>query len=138
MQESTEVSSPDGPRSKKSTRSKIAYLKTNQNARRADFLRRKLRDILIRNEPMPPWFRTMIGCSRDELRTHLERHFETEMSWSNYGRGRGHWSIDHTRPMKSFRLGEFTEDCRAMHYSNLRPMWYCANSSKGDSLPAEL
>ena len=73
----------------------------------------------------------MVGCSREALRQHLETHFVEGMSSSNYGVGKGRWSIDHVVPCKNFRLGEFAEDCRAFHYTNLRPMWFCANSAKG-------
>ena len=73
----------------------------------------------------------MVGCSREQLRDHLERQFTEGMAWNNYGAGKGKWSLDHIRPCASFRLGEFVEDCACFHYRNLRPLWFCDNSSKG-------
>ena len=110
---------------------KSEYLAKSQNARRAAFLRRKLRDMVFKDEPVERWFQTMVGCTRDALRAHLERQFTEGMSWTNYGVGTDRWSIDHVVPCKNFRLGDFAEDCRAFHYSNLRPMDFCANSAKG-------
>ena len=110
---------------------KKEYLAKNQNARRATFLRRKLRAMVFTDEPVERWFLAMVGCSREALRQHLASHFVDGMSWSNYGVGKDKWSIDHVAPCKNFRLGEFAEDCRAFHHSNLRPMWFCANSAKG-------
>jgi len=105
--------------------------KRSQNARRADFLRRKLRDVVFRDAPMGGWFRAMVGCTRDDLRAHLERQFEPWMTWTNYGVGDGKWSIDHIVPCKRFRLGQFPEDCACFNYTNLRPLSFAQNSSKG-------
>ena len=114
---------------------KKEYLAKTQNARRATFLRRKLRVMVFTDEPVERWFLAMVGCSREALRQHLASHFVDGMSWSTYGVGKDKWSIDHVVPCKSFRLGEFAEDCRAFHHSNLRPMWFCANSAKGARTP---
>jgi uncharacterized protein (DUF2249 family) len=72
---------------------------------------------------MEPWFRTMLGCDRATLRQHLEGQFEDKMTWENYGVGREKWNIEHIRHMASYRLGEFAQDCAAMSFTNLRPMW---------------
>ena len=106
-------------------------LQKSPQARRASFLRRKLRDWIFRGEPVELWFKTMVGCSREALRGHLEKQFVDGMSWATYGVGKGKWSIDHIQPCASFRLGEFTEDCRCFNWKNLRPMLFCENSRKG-------
>ena len=87
--------------------------------------------MVFKDEPVDRWFLAMVGCSREALRQHLASHFVDGMSWSTYGVGKGKWSIDHIVPCKSFRLGEFAEDCACFRYSNLRPMWFSANSAKG-------
>ena len=116
---------------------KKEYLAKTQNARRATFLRRKLRAMVFKDEPVDRWFLAMVGCGREALRQHLASHFVDGMAWATYGVGKDKWSIDHVVPCKSFRLGEFAEDCRAFHHSNLRPMWFCANSAKGARDSAE-
>lgn len=70
-----------------------------------------------------------LGCSIDELKAHLERQFASGMSWDNWGR-KG-WHIDHIRPLASFDLTDESQIKIACHYSNLQPLWYRENLSKG-------
>lgn len=66
-----------------------------------------------------------LGCSIQELKTHLELQFKTDMSWENYGQ----WQIDHIVPLASVNS---EEDLIALcHYSNLQPLWSWQNQSKG-------
>lgn len=81
-----------------------------------------------------------LGCTRNEFRLHLETLFKPGMDWTNHGiKG---WHIDHKRPLASFCFiredGLVDEDelRRAMHYTNLQPLWYWENASKGASLIA--
>jgi HNH endonuclease. len=74
----------------------------------------------------------LLGFNVDQLRSHLEKQFESGMSWENYGE----WHIDHIIPVKAFNF-ERTEDfdfkqCWAL--KNLRPLWAVANISKGAKL----
>jgi hypothetical protein len=73
----------------------------------------------------------LIGCSPAELMAHLETQFEPGMSWSNFGRGRDKWCIDHKQPCVSFHLADPEEQKRAFHFSNLQPMWFTENCAKG-------
>ena len=60
-----------------------------------------------------------LGCSVQELRSHIERQFQSGMSWENYGE----WELDHIVPLAlAFRQGgeEFTKAC---YYTNLQPLW---------------
>jgi hypothetical protein len=67
-----------------------------------------------------------IGCSFEELRTHLESLFQPGMSWENYGE----WEIDHMKPVSSFDLREEEQQRTVNHYTNLQPLWKTENRSK--------
>lgn len=69
-----------------------------------------------------------LGCSLEELKSHLESKFTSGMSWNNYGSG---WHIDHIRPL-ALAVSE-EEVLKLCHYSNLQPLWAKDNLSKGDN-----
>lgn len=70
-----------------------------------------------------------VGCTVEQLRAHLESGFSGGMSWENYGfRG---WHIDHIKPISAFDLSKESERLAAMHYTNLQPLWWRDNLSKG-------
>ncbi len=90
-----------------------------------------------------------IGCSRQELKEHLEKQFKEGMNWDNYGPGyeidphthlpikidgkivrKKQWQIDHIRPVSSFNLTNPEDVSKINHYSNLRPLWAEENASK--------
>ena len=58
---------------KSATVRKKEYLAKSKNARRATFLRRKLRAMVLKDEPVEHWFLAMIG--REALRKHPEKQF---------------------------------------------------------------
>lgn len=71
----------------------------------------------------------LLGYNIEELMTHLEKQFTEGMTWDNYGE----WHVDHIKPMTSFKFEsvddpEFKE-CWAL--SNLQPLWWNDNLSKG-------
>ena len=77
-----------------------------------------------------------VGCSIEDLRTHLENQFEKEaercghpISWEN----QGEWHIDHIKPCASFNLDLEEERHKCFHYTNLQPMWGPDNMSKHDT-----
>lgn len=79
----------------------------------------------------------LLGCTTEELKKHLESHFEPWMSWNNYGRFdplKLTWNIDHTFPLAYFDLTDDKNLAKVCHYTNLRPMLCTANSSKGDKV----
>ncbi len=73
---------------------------------------------------------TSLDYTQTELMSHLESSFLPGMSWNNYGRGFGKWSIDHTIPVSRFELGTDLKIVNAL--SNLKPMWFVENSRKGN------
>jgi hypothetical protein len=66
----------------------------------------------------------IIGCSYEDLKTHIESQFESWMSWDNKGLYNGTfnygWDIDHIRPLCSAKSQE--EVLSLNHYTNLRPL----------------
>ena len=74
---------------------------------------------------------TILGCTFEELSSHLESQFLEGMSWDN----RGEWHIDHIVPST---FGQTEEEIILLnHYSNLRPLWAADNISKFNKLTEE-
>ena len=64
------------------------------------------------------------------LRNYLEKQFKEGMTWENYGQ----WHIDHIIPLSSFNLLDEKEVKKAIHYSNLQPLWAIDNLKKGNRI----
>ena len=64
----------------------------------------------------------LLGCSIKEYVVYLEKQFDQNMNWENYGM---YWEIDHTIPLS--KNGSF-------HYSNTTPMIISENRSKSNKL----
>jgi hypothetical protein len=71
----------------------------------------------------------LIGCSIDELKSHIERQFRLGMTWETWGRHG--WHIDHIKPLSSFDLTVPAQQQAACHYTNLQPLWAAENIAKG-------
>jgi hypothetical protein len=65
-----------------------------------------------------------LGCSIEELKTHLESQFQQGMSWDNWGIGPGTWQIDHIKRLAGFNLADPIQLKNACHYTNLQPLWF--------------
>jgi len=81
-----------------------------------------------RRSPNSKWEK-LIGYSLNDLMKHLEKQFDENMNWGNYG---GYWELDHIKPKSSFKFTsqndiEFKE-CWSL--SNLRPLEKMANRKK--------
>jgi len=72
----------------------------------------------------------LLGCSIEELKSHLEKQFEEGMTWGNY-RYHG-WHVDHQIPCNCFNLSKLEEQKKCFHFSNLRPLWQKENMSRPD------
>lgn len=70
-----------------------------------------------------------LGCSVEELKTHLEFQFQPGMTWENWAHDG--WHIDHKIPLAKFDLTDREQLLRAVHYTNLQPLWAKDNLSKG-------
>ena len=67
---------------------------------------------------------SILGCSFDELKNHMENQFTEWMTWDNHGSYNGElnhgWDIDHIVPLSS---AETEEDIiKLNHYTNLQPL----------------
>ena len=69
----------------------------------------------------------IVGCSPELLKEHLEKQFTESMSWDNHGKFG--WHIDHIIPLSSAKNEE--EIYKLCHYTNLQPLWWKENLSKG-------
>ena len=70
----------------------------------------------------------ILGYSREQLVSHLEKQFISGMSWENYG----DWHIDHIIPLSQFCFYTANDEAfkHAWHLSNLRPLWAKDNIHK--------
>lgn len=73
----------------------------------------------------------LLGCSVQQLKTHLEEQFEPGMTWENHSRSG--WHIDHIRPCASFDLTDPEQQKQCFHYTNLQPLWAADNFHKSGS-----
>jgi len=71
----------------------------------------------------------LIGCSREELKIHLEKQFRPGMNWENYNYNG--WHIDHIIPLSTAKSFEEIVEKKLMHYTNLQPLWRLDNQKKG-------
>ena len=69
---------------------------------------------------------TLIGCTLEQLKTHLESTFTEGMSWDV----RSKLAIDHIVPCCSFNLKDPEQQKKCFHYTNLRFMWWEDNQRK--------
>lgn len=69
-----------------------------------------------------------IGCSLEFLKEYIEKQFQPGMTWANhttYG-----WHLDHIKPLSKAKTSE--ELYKLCHYTNLQPLWWRDNISKGN------
>jgi hypothetical protein len=62
----------------------------------------------------------LLGCSIKEYIMYLEKQFDENMNWKNYGT---YWEVDHIQPLSKGG---------SPHYTNTQPMHYSENRSKGN------
>ena len=69
----------------------------------------------------------LVGCSLEELKSHLESTFQEGMTWDN----QGEWHMDHILPCVAFDLEDPVEQKACFYYKNLQALWKVDNSRKG-------
>lgn len=69
-----------------------------------------------------------LGCTMPEFLAHLESQFTAGMNFDNYG----DWHIDHIEPISKFDLENPEEVKKAVHFTNLQPLWAADNIRKGN------
>lgn len=107
--------------------------KENSDIQLVSNLRTRVRDAVVRQRTKKS-AKTLelIGCSVRHLRKRLEKMFDENMNWDNYGlKG---WVIDHIIPCASFDLTDPEQQRRCFHYTNLQPLWWWDNLEKSAKL----
>lgn len=109
------------------------YQKNNIQAKLRLRLRTRIKDAIKNNQKKGSAVQDL-GCSIEFLKKYLEGKFQEGMSWSNWGIGKGKkvWHIDHIVPLSSFDLTDIEQFKKAVHYTNLQPLWAEDNFKKGD------
>jgi len=70
----------------------------------------------------------ILGCTIAEHKEHIESTWTKEMTWDNYGKGKGQWSIDHPIPVDANWTLNNYKIC--FWYKNTQAMWQKDNISK--------
>ena len=98
----------------------------------ANSMRRSIRRYLDAGQKGEMSSFEIIGCSKDDLRNHLQSKFKDGMTWQNYGK---HWHIDHIVPLISAKTADDVK--RLCHWTNLQPLTAFENISKGSKIPID-
>lgn len=85
----------------------------------------------LKDNPKYHHMKEIVGCEMVEFKSHLESKFKEGMSWDNYGKVKGKWSIDHIMPCASFDFTKPEEQHACFHYTNTQPLWVEENGVKG-------
>ena len=71
---------------------------------------------------------SLLGCSIEEFRKHIESQFQEGMTWEN--QGRNGWELDHIIPYSYFDLSDPEQQRICFNYRNLQPLWKLENKQK--------
>lgn len=71
-----------------------------------------------------------LGCSIQEFKIYIESKFLPGMTWDNWGINT--WHLDHIISLSSFDLTIREELLKAVHYTNLQPLWAKDNIKKSN------
>lgn len=78
----------------------------------------------------------LVGCDAVFLKQYIESQFQNGMSWNNWAKEG--WHLDHIIPLSAYDLTDVSEQKKAFHYTNLRPIWHNENLSKQNTVDMEL
>jgi len=76
----------------------------------------------------------LCGATVEVIMKHLESQFRDGMTWEN--QSPIGWHIDHIIPCASFDLTDLEQQKKCFHYTNLQPLWWWQNLSKGKRIAA--
>lgn len=71
----------------------------------------------------------MLGCSVEEFKLYLEKQFDKNMSWDNYG---SYWELDHIKPCDAFDLNNLEEQKKCFTFTNIQPLEKITNRKKSN------
>ena len=121
---------------KKRVERMTSYYKNNPHARFILAMRKRIYGFMeIKNMTKRNKTFHIIGCTPQQLIAHIEKQFQSGMTWENWGvHG---WHVDHIIPLDSGKTLEEVE--KLCHYTNLQPMWAEENRKKSNKiLPTDL
>ncbi len=75
---------------------------------------------------------SLLGCTYEIAKKHIERQFKKGMTWENHGFGNNKWHIDHKIPLSSAKTEQGL--INLCHYRNLQPLWQVDNLKKGKKI----
>lgn len=91
----------------------------------------RIKDVLkLKNFNKKQTYNSIIGCTPEFLKEHIEKQFTEGMSWENHSLHG--WHIDHIVPLSSAKTEE--EIYKLSHYTNLQPLWAEDNLKKSDKI----
>lgn len=112
-------------------------METNPNYRFGHILRGRINSALRFNRTIKAKkTEELLGCSVEVARKHIESQFKPGMTWDNHGRRT--WHIDHIKPISSFDLSNPEEQKKAFHYTNLQPLHWVENLTKGSKIDDDI
>jgi len=71
---------------------------------------------------------TILGCSFEQFKIHIENQFQEGMNWNNHGE----WHYDHIYPVS--RAIDEEHLIQLNHYTNYQPLWAVDNLRKGNKV----
>ena len=112
----------------------LEYWKTHLCQRVMNSARARLRVAFLRQGVQPPsGLASHLGCSAEELVSHLEGQFGPDDSWDTWGSPEG-WCMDHVYPLSRLDLASEEELRFGANFSNIRVYPTRLNRLKSDSL----
>ncbi len=107
------------------------YLQKNPKAKLGRSLKNQIYQSLRDRKGGRHW-ESLVGYSIGDLMKHIEKQFQTGMTWDNYGE----WHVDHIVPVAAhnFTKAEDEDFKRCWALENLQPLWATDNHTKSDKL----